>query len=86
MYGDREIRFQQGALDKLEREGFIGGAREDDAQMLKASIATFLEKFPGSDIAFIQPNIWDYVTLRCILITGERLIEVADIEVLYPPQ
>ena len=84
MWAGREIRFRQRALEKLEREGFIGGTHEDDAQNLKGNIATFLDKFPGSDIALIQPNTWDYTTLRFILDIGERLIEVADVEVIHP--
>ena len=84
MWAGREIRFRQCALDKLEREGYIGGTHEDDAQNLKGSIATFLEAFPGSDIALIQPNTWDNTTLRCILNIDERFIEVADVEVIHP--
>ena len=84
MCGGREIRFRQYALDKLEREGFIGGKHEDDAQRLREGIATFLETFPDSDIALIQPNTWDNTTLRFILDIGERLIEVADVEVIHP--
>ena len=85
MYTECEIRFRQDVLDKLEREGFIGGTHEDDAQNLKGSIATFLKTFPDSHIALIQPNTWDYTTIRCILNIGERLIEVIDVEFLYPP-
>ena len=84
MWSGCEIRFQQRALDKLEREGFIGGRHEDDAENLKGSIAVFLETFPDSDIALIQPNTWDNTTLRFILNIGERLIEVADVEVIHP--
>lgn len=83
MFEGRPIRFRQSALDKLEREGVIGGTHEDDAEQVKHNIATFLRTYPG-DEALIQPSPWSNHTLRLILNVNETFIEVADVEVLHP--